>query len=54
MLQNLHVKNLALINELEITFDEHLNILTGETGAGKSDLDRFYRKCTWGKKYQKI
>ena len=38
MLQNLHVKNLALINELEITFDEHLNILTGETGAGKSVL----------------
>ena len=26
MLQNLHVKNLALINELEITFDEHLNL----------------------------
>ena len=36
MLQNLHVKNLALIDEVEITFDEHLNILTGETGAGKS------------------
>jgi len=27
MLQNLHVKNLALIDEVEITFDEHLNIL---------------------------
>ena len=26
MLQNLHVKNLALIDEVEITFDEHLNI----------------------------
>ena len=38
MLQNLHVKNLALIDEVEITFDEHLNILTGETGAGKSIL----------------
>mgnify|MGYP000121778305 CR=1 FL=1 len=38
MLQNLHVKNLALIDEVEITFDEHLNILTGETGAGKSCL----------------
>ena len=38
MLQNLHVKNLALIDEIEITFDEHLNILTGETGAGKSVL----------------
>ena len=38
MLQNLHVKNLALIDEVDITFDEHLNILTGETGAGKSIL----------------
>ncbi|MBS7008017.1 DNA repair protein RecN [Anaerostipes sp.] len=36
MLQSLHVKNLALIDEIEIQFDEHLNILTGETGAGKS------------------
>lgn len=38
MLQYLHVKNLALIDEVEITFNEHLNILTGETGAGKSIL----------------
>lgn len=38
MLQYLHVKNLALIDEVEITFHEHLNILTGETGAGKSIL----------------
>lgn len=36
MLQNLHVKNLALIDETEIEFTEGLNILTGETGAGKS------------------
>lgn len=36
MLQNLHVKNLALIEEIEIDFGEGLNILTGETGAGKS------------------
>ena len=36
MLQNLHVKNLALIDEIEVDFDEGLNILTGETGAGKS------------------
>lgn len=38
MLINLHVKNLALIEEAEIDFDHHLNILTGETGAGKSIL----------------
>lgn len=36
MLQNLHVKNLALIDEAEVEFSEGLNILTGETGAGKS------------------
>ncbi len=36
MLENLHVKNLALIDEAEVEFTEGLNILTGETGAGKS------------------
>ncbi len=36
MLINLHVKNLALVEEAEIEFGSGLNILTGETGAGKS------------------
>lgn len=36
MLRNLHVKNLALIQEADVDFREGLNILTGETGAGKS------------------
>ena len=36
MLLNLHVKNLALIDETEVEFGQGLNILTGETGAGKS------------------
>lgn len=36
MLRNLHVKNLALIEEAEVDFSSGLNILTGETGAGKS------------------
>jgi len=36
MLLNLHVKNIALIDEVDIDFGEGLNILTGETGAGKS------------------
>ena len=36
MLESLHVKNLALIDEQEVTFAEGMNILTGETGAGKS------------------
>ena len=38
MLQSLHVKNLALIEEVEVEFGPGLNILTGETGAGKSLL----------------
>ena len=38
MLQSLHVKNLALMEETEVDFREGLNILTGETGAGKSLL----------------
>ena len=36
MLHNLHVKNLALIEEAEVDFSQGLNILSGETGAGKS------------------
>lgn len=36
MLVNLHVKNLALIEEVDVDFDEGLVVLTGETGAGKS------------------
>ena len=38
MLVHLHVKNLALIDEIEVEFGPGLNILTGETGAGKSIL----------------
>lgn len=38
MLVSLHVKNLALIEEAEVEFAPGLNILTGETGAGKSIL----------------
>lgn len=36
MLSRLHIKNYALIDTLDISFDNDLNILTGETGAGKS------------------
>lgn len=38
MLLNLHVKNLALIDEADVNLGDGLNILTGETGAGKSIL----------------
>jgi DNA repair protein RecN (Recombination protein N) len=38
VLENLHIVNYALIEELEIDFSEGMNTLTGETGAGKSIL----------------
>lgn len=38
MLVNLHVKNMALIKEIDIDFKKGLNVITGETGAGKSLL----------------
>ncbi len=38
MLRRLSVENYALIEHLELELDDHLNILTGETGAGKSIL----------------
>lgn len=36
MLRQLYIKNVAVIDEAEVTFGEGLNVLTGETGAGKS------------------
>ena len=36
MLESLHIRNLALVEELDIEFGPGLNTVTGETGAGKS------------------
>ena len=36
MLQRIYIKNFAIIDEVQIEFNERLNIITGETGAGKS------------------
>ncbi len=38
MLQQLHIQNYAIIDSIEINFSPNLNIITGETGAGKSIL----------------
>src|ERR1700747_952993 len=38
MLQKLHIQNYAIIEEITIDLSPHLNIITGETGAGKSIL----------------
>ena len=49
MLINLHIKNLALIDELDIDLGKGLNILTGETGAGKSIIIGSIGICLGGK-----
>lgn len=36
MLKKLYIRNYAIIDELNISFDKELNVITGETGAGKS------------------
>ena len=36
MLSTLHIENIAVIEQAEISFDRGFNVLTGETGAGKS------------------
>jgi len=36
MLRSLHIENIALIEKLDVEFDDKFNIMTGETGAGKS------------------
>lgn len=36
MITNLHIKNIGIIDDIEIDFNKGLNVLTGETGAGKT------------------
>ncbi|MCK4903956.1 MAG: DNA repair protein RecN, partial [Candidatus Marinimicrobia bacterium] len=38
MIEKLYIKNFAIVDEMEISFDEGLTIITGETGSGKSIL----------------
>ena len=53
MLAHLHVKNLALIEEIEVEFGPGLNILTGETGAGKSSSSGFHAADPGSQDFQK-
>ena len=45
MLKRLAIKNYALIDNLDISFSKELNIMTGETGAGKSTLTYLFAGC---------
>ena len=38
MITTLHIKNVGIIDDLSIDFNEGFNVLTGETGAGKTLL----------------
>ena len=38
MLRELHIKNVAVIEDVTVTFEDGFHVLTGETGAGKSIL----------------
>src|ERR1700748_2367024 len=38
MIQRIHIQNYAIIDELNIEFSDRMNVITGETGAGKSIL----------------
>ena len=41
MLELLHIENIAIIQEADISFERGFNALTGETGAGKSQLSSY-------------
>ncbi len=49
MLQNMHIKNIVLIDDIDISFFNKLNILTGETGAGKSIIIGSVGICLGGR-----
>ena len=49
MLLNMHIKNIALIDDIDINFEDKLNIMTGETGAGKSIIIGSLGICLGGR-----
>ncbi len=47
MITNLHIKNIGIIDDIEIDLGKALNVLTGETGAGKKLNNRFKYNIWW-------
>ena len=44
MLSLLHIENIAVIERADISFDQGFNVLTGETGAGKTSCLKFLQE----------
>lgn len=51
MLRELKIENLAIIEELDLEFQEGFVVLTGETGAGKSIILFGNQSFDWGKSF---
>ena len=47
MISTLHIKNIGIINDLSIDFNNGFNVLTGETGAGKTLIIDSLRNNLW-------
>ena len=47
MISALHIKNIGIIEDINIEFNQGLNVLTGETGAGKNIDNRFIADNIW-------
>lgn len=47
MISTLHIKNIGIINDLSIDFNNGFNVLTGETGAGKTLIIDSLRNYFW-------
>ncbi|HJJ04989.1 MAG TPA: AAA family ATPase [Clostridiaceae bacterium] len=49
MISTLHIKNIGIINDLAIDLNSGFNVLTGETGAGKTLIIDSLRNYLWWK-----
>lgn len=49
MITNLHIKNIGIIDDLEINLNKGLNVLTGETRGWKIINNRLFRHNIWWK-----
>ena len=48
MIESLRIENVAVVEEAELEFGPGLNVLTGETGAGRTAAHRLPRHCGVG------